>query len=254
MNKKSSNNDVMFNTAINFKFSIALFFILVIIFLTQWKSAYFPAYLSANITFIALFFKIEYDEHMAIIKSKQKHKRFLLAYLNDIKTINSIFTHKQYIKPKNISVDIETIDEYYDTYDFSKEIYSHVVCAQKNIETANNRKDTHNQLKAIIKTILLDNDIPINSILFEHLTKIQQEYIRLENKNLYEIETVFNEYSYAILNSEGTLKPSKVGWNVLYTKSLKPLSVYILLDDFYIKPIISDLINEIEAITKDKTM
>lgn len=86
------------------------------------------------------------------------------------------------------------------------------------------------------------------------MTKIQQEYIRLENKNLYEIETVFNEYSYAILNSEGTLKPSKGGWNVLYTKSLKPLSVYILLDDFYIKPIISDLINEIEAITKDKTM
>ncbi|MGO4038143.1 hypothetical protein [Staphylococcus pseudintermedius] len=99
INKKNSSNKNHLKVSKNkvkyfimsAKVSLILTIVFVVILITQRQSDYFPTLLSSNTALIAIFIKIEWDEHKEREKNKYNNQRLILAYYNELKNMQLVF-------------------------------------------------------------------------------------------------------------------------------------------------------------------
>ncbi|MDU0936942.1 MAG: hypothetical protein E7A88_00190 [Dermabacter sp.] len=220
------------------KVSLILAIIFVVILITQRQSDYFPTLLSSNTALLAIFIKIEWDEHKEREKNKYNNQRLILAYYNELKNFQLIFGKNKY-QLKAEGADIDTIDKkvkeaelnsktidinYY--YDIKNEISRGL----HNLEILEVRLSNHELLEKSIKNMLLESAMIINESLLKAVWEVQENYYKIYIKPLNYDElreiltktTVLKDCDNFIIRYENWLK--------IYN-SLRAIDINIKLDE-----------------------
>lgn len=260
-NKKESSNKKRLKVSINkvkyfitsAKISLILAIVFVCILITQRESNYFPTLLSSNTALLAIFIKIEWDEHKKRNKNKYNNQRLILAYYNELKNMQLVFKQNKYRK-REIDADIDIIEkkmqeaEYneqpVDVY-YNKAIKKEIDRGLYNLQRLEVRLSNHERLEKSIKNMLLETNLTISESLFEELWGVQKQYHKLYIKPL-DYDKLREKISGTMLEKDPKLFFIEYErWKEIY-KSLNAIEINVMVDE-YMECKINNMINELES-------
>lgn len=237
------------------KVSLVLAIVFVVILITQRQSDYFPALLSSNTALLAIFIKIEWDEHKEREKNKYNNQRLILAYYNELKNMQLVFKKNKY-QLNEEGADIDTINKKVEEAEWKEqkiEIYYYNVIKKKRLRGLHNLKrlevrlSNHERLEKSIKKMLLESTMTISESLLKALWEVQQNYYKIYIKPLN-----YDELG-RILNKTIVFKDSEnfwieyENWLKLYN-AINAIDINVKLDE-HMEEKINNMIEELE---KDK--
>lgn len=263
INKKNSSNKNHIKVSKNkvkyfitsAKVSLILTIVFVVILITQRQSDYFPTLLSSNTALLAIFIKIEWDEHKEREKNKYNNQRLILAYYNELKNMQLVFKKNKY-QLKEEGADIETIDKKVEEAEWNEqeiEIYYYNAIKRESLRGLHNLKrlevrlSNHERLEKSIKKMLLESTMTISESLLKALWEVQENYYKIYIKplNYDELKRILNK-TMVLKNSE-TLFIEYENWLKLYN-AINDIDINVKLD----KHMEEKINNMIEELEKDK--
>lgn len=248
--------DLCWQAIKNFKISIILVFILVLVFYTQVNNNHFPAFLSGNIALIVMFFKIEWDERKENKNIRMNSQRLILAYLNDLRDIALTFTNHTFTtseEENNLIEMRERMNNGTATNEDGLVIYYEAKRTMENLSVFRKRQTAHQDLRTIVKKVLLDSNIEIDEKLYENLNELQQFDYALSELNLEDIDEKFNSYGQDIINVGGNFTISYQNYEFLKS-DVDKVDGYMKIDTNGLETKLSELIQIAENRTKHKSL
>lgn len=240
----------------NFIISTALIGVLIIVFWTQWDNNKFSAFLSGNIALLVMFFKIEWDKRKENKNIRLNSQRLILAYLNDLRDIALTFTNHSYTTSKNENNLIE-MKERMNNGEASNEdeliIYYEADRTMENLSVFRKRQTAHQDLRTIVKKILLDSNIEIDEKLYENLNELQRYDYELSELNLEDIAEKFSSYGKDIIKIRGGFTPSYQSYSFLKS-DVEKVDEYMNIDKDGLETKLNELIQIAENRTKYKSL
>lgn len=139
---------------------------------------FLPSLLSTIIPLLILVIKIEFDE----LKHKKEQlyigRNFLLAYAIEINDLQLEFRNNRIIdKPSKIDMLDEHVSSLEDMRTHKEEIYRQIEISQKMIKVIENRHETHQNFKDVLKRMLKHSELVFTDEQYHNLNMIQYSYM-----------------------------------------------------------------------------
>lgn len=150
---------------------------------------FLPTLLSTIIPLLILVIKIEFDE----LKHKKEQlyigRNFLLAYAIEINDLQLEFRNNRIIdKPSKIDMLDEHVSSLEDMRTHKEEIYRQIEISQKMIKVIENRYETHQNFKDVLKRMLKHSELVFTDEQYHNLNMIQYIYMWNFNYPLKEVK------------------------------------------------------------------